>query len=495
MIHLNKVTYRYPFQESPAINGVSLKAEPGSITLVTGRSGCGKSTLIRLINGLCPHHFKGELTGEVSVCGVSNTDATVGEIATRAGTLFQDPESQFFALNVADEIAFALEWRGLSPEQMQGRIQAAAATTGIEHLLDHEILHLSEGEKQRVALASILALHPKVIILDEPSANLDPEATQALGETLATLAENGATVFVVDHRLYWMRGIATRVVIMEQGRIAEEGPFSILEDETLRHRHGLRSAEVTNPCDRLPEPKEKLDGVSVANLTFGYKGKQPLFEEATFCLPKGAVTALVGPNGVGKTTLVRLLTGLEKTRKGLFYLRGEPVRPATLLKQSAVVLQNSDHQLHMKSVRQELETAHRLGTGNGPFTVEGLADHLGLAPLMDRHPQSLSGGEKQRLVIACGLVQGPDLLVLDEPTSGLDGENMGLFAQLMEKAVGVGVSVALISHDLELLARVCRYALHLGTEKPPAARCATLKAGCQCALPLVPRGKSHWPQV
>ncbi|MHC1752708.1 ABC transporter ATP-binding protein [Humidesulfovibrio sp.] len=475
MIRFENVSFNYPFRPDAAVSGVSLRVRPGELVLVTGASGCGKSTLVRLANGFARQHFQGSVAGRVLIGGRDSAERSVAEIARDMGTLLQEPEAQFFTLTVADELAVGHEWRGLEPDLIRARMAEAAADFGLSGLMEQSTLNLSEGQKQKVALASILTLAPRALALDEPTANLDPESTEELAAKLLELKAKGMAVLVSDHRLYWLRGVADRVLVMERGRVAAEGPFAMLDDPQLRQRYGLRQSRVEDPRPALPDPESAVvapqgtPSLEASGLCFGYPGRPLLFQNASLSLPKGRVVGLLGPNGAGKTTLAMLLTGLATAKGARFSAQGAPVRPANLLRRSGIVLQNTDHQLHMRSVAEEALSAMRAAGGPlpqaGPVEADpkvlGLLRRYGLEGLAGRHPQSLSGGEKQRLVVACGEAKEPNLLILDEPTSGLDGANMELIAQRLRVLAEGGCCVLLISHDLELLGRVCHCALRL----------------------------------
>lgn len=481
MIRFENVTYTYPFQTRPAVSDISFSVRPGELVLCTGASGCGKSTLMRLANGLCPHYFQGALEGRVLIGGEPTDARPINVIAREVGTLFQDPEQQFFALNVEDELAFAHEWQGVSPEDIAAKIDEAARAFRLGPILSSSIHELSEGQKQKVGLASILSQGPRALILDEPSANLDPEATEDLARKLAELKARGMAILVVDHRLYWLEGVADRVLVMKKGEICAMGNFALLEDEGLRAACGLRDCHVEDVRRLLPENRPPHEGAKesgerglrVEGLSFAYKGQAELFHRVSFSLRPG-VTALIGENGAGKTTLARLLTGLNRTREGRFFIDGAGIAPEALLGRVGIVLQNADHQLHMKTVTQELEVclelARRLSAAKGPggeeaFSAEALLDMFGLSSLAGRHPQSLSGGEKQRLVISCAFAKRPDVLILDEPTSGLDGGNMLRIARALELLAERGACVLVITHDLELMKLSCTRALRLPLAK------------------------------
>lgn len=463
MLRFTGVSYRYPGATTAAVEDISLEVRPGELVLCTGPSGCGKSTLIRLANGLCPHFFRGHLQGTVRVQDLETTAVDLHELACRVGTLFQDPENQFFALTVEDELAFTHEWRGTPPAHTLEKVALAAKRFALQPLMGASILDLSEGQKQKVALATIISLGPGVLILDEPSANLDPGATMALAGELRRLREEGMAILVVDHRLYWLAETADRVLVMDKGRIVAEGGFDLLHDGAFRRRHGLRADRIPDPRPHLLRAEDMAGVLQGRGLCFTHRNGPTLFQDAHFSLPAG-ITGIIGDNGSGKTTLARLLTGLNRLQSGELLLHGRPLRPEELLRRSSIVLQNTDHQLHMHSVRSELIMAAAAGRPHAP-AQEARADELlhlfNLGHLAQRHPQSLSGGEKQRLVIACGMARHPEILILDEPTSGLDGHNMALVAQSIRTAANQGAVVLLISHDLELLALSCDAGLHL----------------------------------
>ncbi len=460
MLHFSSVTYAYPHAGAPAVRDISFGLAPGEALLCTGRSGCGKSTLTRLVNGLAPHFLRGTLQGEVRVAGQNTLDTDPAALAGHVGTLFQDPERQFFALTVGDELALSLQWRGGRADEITPATAEAAALLGIEDLLEHTIFGLSEGQKQKVALAALLAARPGLLVLDEPSANLDPESTAELARTLLALKKRGIALFIVDHRLHWLRDLADRVLVLDAGSIAAQGDFALLEDAGLRARHGLRAVDVPDARESLPESSpESADAAFFAceDISFAYPKGAPVFDGLDLSFAPGKVVALLGENGAGKTTLARLLTGLERPRRGRVAAGGKTPRPRELARHTQVVLQNAGHQLRMGSVAAELRDA---AAGAVPDSErEGAVrlhlEQYGLTHLTERHPQSLSGGEQQRLAVACAAVRRPRMLILDEPTSGLDGESMRRMAESMRRAAEAGACLLVITHDLELMDRVC----------------------------------------
>ncbi|PIE52044.1 ABC transporter [Candidatus Fermentibacteria bacterium] len=450
MIVLDRVSYTYPFQKTKALNGIDIRVKPGELVLLTGESGCGKSTIARVVNGLIPHYFKGKLEGSVTVNGRDTVETVVGEISRSVGTLFQDPEQQFFCTDVYSELAFTEEVRGINPETVSETVSSYAEKYDISHVLDSSIYSLSEGEKQKVALASIMVPEPKCLVLDEPSANLSPEATEKLAEELIQLKENGYAVLVVDHRLYWLDGIADRVMVMQKGCIVQEGGFDILRSNELRNRYGLRNCSVST----VPkEEGEFTEGLEIKDLSFAYGKKPPIFTNYSASVQAGTVTALRGPNGVGKTTLSRLLTGLLKAKTGKIFLNEKELKPAELLEVTSLVLQNMDHQLYSSTVLEEV---------NGRT---GILEMLRLDRFAERHPQSLSGGQKQRLVIAAALSRDPRVIILDEPTSGLDGANMDIIGQMLRMEAEKGKVIMVITHDLEFIDRCCNRQIEMKAEQ------------------------------
>lgn len=466
MIRLENVTYKYPYQDREAVKNINLSVKSGEVVVCTGVSGCGKTTLIRLINGLCPHYYKGELTGDVFICNENTKDKTIGELSNYTGSLFQDPEQQFFALNVDDELAFALECKGINAETIKKDINKTAHDFKIQHILSSSVNDLSEGQKQKVGLASIILQKAKVIILDEPTANLDVESTYELAEKINNLKSLGYAILIVDHRLYWTKDIADRFIVMSKGEIIKEGDFNILLNDEFRKEYGLRDIVIQDNRFNLSDyRKSEKNIINIENLSFNYKGKSNIFNNVSFSIPFG-VTAILGDNGAGKTTLAKLLTGINKNITGKITINNKEIDKKILVKTASLVLQNSDFQLYMKSAYEEIymsvDVSHQNKSEEEKVnTTNNLLNKFDLYHLKDRHPQSLSGGEKQRLVIACAVAKEPNIIILDEPTSGLDGRNMMRTTNILRDLADTGVAVVVITHDLELINNICQYAIRL----------------------------------
>ena len=452
MIEVKNVSYIYSDSKEKALNNVSFTVNDGEIVLCTGRSGCGKSTVIRVINGLCPGYYGGTIEGLVSIDGEITSRMDLTEISRRVGTLFQDPERQFFALNVEDEIVFALEWMGIDRDEIKRRLESVIKRFSLGDIRNNSIAALSEGQKQKVGLAEIVALHGKNIILDEPTANLDPKSTEDLARLLLELKQEGYCIFIVDHRHYWLNSVADRVLVMSNGQIEKEGDFSILDNEKLQKEYGLRKAYVTDRRSLLKDlnPTGTDYVVKGEHVAFTYKDGKTIFKDLNFAVPEG-INVLIGENGIGKTTLSRLIFGLEKLSGGKIEFKDPKGKKPLQL--GSIVLQNTDYQLNMQTVYQEVAICMTLADGVKPHPdkVMELLEKLDLSALSYRHPQSLSGGQKQRLVIACALAKNPQVLVLDEPTSGLDGANMQRIKNILYEFATDGRAALVITHDLELI--------------------------------------------
>ncbi|MEQ2368349.1 ABC transporter ATP-binding protein [Adlercreutzia equolifaciens] len=466
-VQLEGVSYTYPGAAEPTLRSVSLEVPAGQCVVATGPSGCGKTTLSRLVNGLVPHVYAGEVTGRVLVGGTEVAAWTPDELGVRVGSVFQNPRSQFVNLDVASEIAFGCENLGLPRAEVIERVEEAAAALGIRPLLDRSIEELSGGQKQAVILASALAMRPAVFVLDEPTASLDTASMMRLAEVVAALKAQGKTVIVSEHRLWWLHGVADRVVLMEEGTVvgdwdaASYGALPRAERAAL----GMRAWTVAEMEEEMaarvevapaasvegsPAPATgaaAAEGLAAQSLTVAFRRNPPVLEGLSLAVAPGRVLGIVGRNGAGKTTLLRCLSGLTRERAGSVALDGRALaareRPGTV----HLVMQEPGYQLFADSARAEL----RLPDAE----ADELLAAFGLAACAERHPLSLSGGERQRLAIAAGIAQGARALVLDEPTSGLDRANMERVAAALRRVAAAGVAVALVTHDYEFLCAVC----------------------------------------
>ena len=471
MIRAENLSYVYPFQKARALDGVSFDLRRGEAMLVTGASGCGKSTLLRILNGLIPEHFRGTLAGGLEIAG-NVCPLSLERISRCVGTVLQCPEEQIMATTVEEEVALALEWQSCPVAEMRRRVGDAMSALGIAHLASRSVFSLSSGERQKCVIASVIAAQAQIVVMDEPTANLSPEATEELAGLVAQLKRRGVAVVIVDHRLYWLKGVVDKMLVLKDGRAVYAGSMRDAAANPEFPYWGLRAIDVSRPELRAAAAGEDC-AVEVRYLSFHYRrGMQRVYDGFSCTLPRGRITAVVGANGAGKTTLARLLCGLLKPTSGsMVFHDGGSVSmktPRVRRDRTAFVMQQMDIQLYMKTVLDELlySAPRKVPKRERLADAEKWLDTFGLAHLRRRHPHSLSGGEKQRLVIACALMKRPALMILDEPTSGLDGRNMRIIADVLREYASSGGTVLLITHDLELLSLVADFRLEISRAEP-----------------------------
>lgn len=364
MITIRNLQFQYDAApETNALYGIDLEIRKGECVILTGESGCGKTTLTRCLNGLIPNFFEGTLTGEILYEGVPVNKLEQYELSRKIGTVFQDPRSQFFAVNTTDEVAFGCENLAFSTERINQNVDAAFSRMNIDVLRDRSLFGLSSGEKQRLAVASIYAMDTDVIVLDEPTANLDGETIQNLRELLFTLKAEGKTLIISEHRLSWLGGIADRYVYMRKGRIEKiwgAAEAACLSPDVLRE-YGLRSIQnVLFPTKKTPA-RSDANELTCQNLCI-YYGKQEIIHDLNFHFTwgeEGRIIGIVGANGSGKTTFSKVLCGLMAPRTGEIRLNGKKMTHRELLKKTYFVMQDADYQLFTESVTHEMELAAR----------------------------------------------------------------------------------------------------------------------------------------
>lgn len=463
MISFQNFSFRYEESQDFTLQGIDMTVQTGEFILLTGRSGCGKTTLIRSLNGLIPHFYPGEIRGDLVMDGRSLLDMKPSQLAGQVGTVFQDPRSQFFMTDTTRELAFGCENMGFSREETIGRIARAARDLSLVDHLNRSIFALSSGEKQQIAIGSVYALSPRVYIFDEPSANLDYAATKRLAEIMSTLKREGYTIFVVEHRFYYLRDLIDRVFLIQDGKVEREftrEQFCTLPEKT-RIAYGLRTVYP----EREMENDHKKAGVSsekhllaVQDLAFSYKKGPDVFQHVSFEAHSGDVIGILGHNGAGKTTLLSILTGLLKQRQGEIRFDGKKLTPRQRRSLSYLVMQDTDYQLFASSVEEELSLGIRTDCKE---KVAQTLDALELSEYREHHPASLSGGQKQRVTIGAAIVKDSPVIYFDEPTSGLDYDSMVRVSNLIEQLSNSGVIVFVVSHDFEFIVRTCTEVVQL----------------------------------
>ena len=446
MICIRGLSFKFQDSAAYALKDVHLEIEPGDFVVITGPSGCGKSTLALALGGYLFRQYAGEASGEVKVGGLSTRQAEIFDVAEIVGLVQQNPEAQLCTLTVADEVAFGLENRRLPKSTIQERSEWALEIVGALHLFDRALATLSGGEKQKIAIAAMMAAKPQVLIFDEPTSNLDPTATGEIFKVIQHIREKaGITVIVIEHKLGYLRPFQPRVVRMEQGRIVSDG----------------RDLPRYSPSESVPAPSKRSTPMSnngravrTEHLTVEY-GDSPVLNDLSIDLHTGEFVAVMGDNGSGKTTLLRCLMGLLKPRAGKVVVLGHdtgktPV--SSLARDIGFIFQNPDHQLFAETVWEEAVFAPRnLGLLNEGTSqrVGSLLRRCGLQRYRDTHPHRLSYGEKRRLNLASILSYEPRLILLDEILIGQDSENATMVMDLLREQTLRGSTVVNVTHDPE----------------------------------------------
>ena len=464
MVELKNVSFRYGSENAECMCASSLKnidltVKTGECVLLTGPSGCGKTTILRLINGLIPHFYPGALSGNILIDGGSVKERELYDTALIIGTVFQNPRTQFYNVDTTGELAFGCENRGLPEQEIYTRIDRTVAHFRMASLMDRNIFHLSDGEKQKIACASINVSEPKIILLDEPSANLDYTATLMLRELILRWKAEGKTIIAAEHRIAYLWDIIDRAVVLRDGEIVGEFTGNGKEELTQNQltQMGLRTTVMESPAEmQMDSFREGDRPITLRNFHFAYHGeKKNIVDIPILQIAAGQITAIVGANGAGKTSFLNCLCGLEKRCKGTLEYEGKLYDSKSRKKLCFMVMQDTGNQLFTESVLDEVLISLKKGTANEKETAMEIIRNLDLADFADRHPQSLSGGQKQRLAIACALASGRDLLLLDEPTSGLDYVHMKETAALLEKLRSMGTTILVVTHDSELIRACC----------------------------------------
>ncbi len=459
MIRIDNVTFTYQAEGTAGgVFDIDLTVPDGQVVVLCGESGCGKTTLTRLINGLIPHYFEGNLTGRVEIDGKDVTAQPLYDTARQVGSVFQNPRSQFFNVDTTSEITFGCENLGMPKEDILARLERTVSVLKLENLLDRSIFELSGGEKQKIACAGAFMMEPQVFVLDEPSSNLDADAILDLREVVAYLKSLGKTVILSEHRLYYLSGVADRYIFMKEGRVC--GDYTRREFEAIpeekRRAMGLRAnslaALTVTGREKSSGRTARLDG-----FRFAYKNAPETLHIDSCDIPCGGVVGIIGRNGAGKSTFSRCFCGLER-RCGTVTMDGETLRPKDRLNRCYMVMQDVGHQLFTESVLDEVLISM---AEEDEAAARDILARMDLTVFADRHPASLSGGQKQRLAIASAMAAGRSVVFLDEPTSGLDYRHMLQTAALLRELRQSGKTVYVITHDPELMCECCTDVIRL----------------------------------
>jgi energy-coupling factor transport system ATP-binding protein len=493
ILRFENVSYRYPHVDFWTLRNVDLTIHPGQCVLLAGASGSGKSTLCRCAVGLIPHFHGGELSGRIVVDGLDTRSEPVYRLFSHAGLVFQNPDAQLFNRTVEAELAYGLESLGLPSAEIESRLTRVSSLTGLETYLTRAPHSLSGGEKQRVALGAILALRPRLLLLDEPFTHLDPEGAEMLRTVLRTLEKEDVALVVAEHRLQEVIADFDRLTILCHGKVVGDGPprkvldgdvsqyglnlpslvrlFRALgwpgnpltEDEALQGilSHKLPSSTLVDlnrsgiPSTGSARHPGNGDSVfEMKDVWFDYQGSS-ILRGISLTLTRGECTALVGRNGAGKTTLIKHLNGLLKPKRGTVEILGRntlrtPV--AELARHVGFAWQNPNDQLFQTTVREEVLTGPRALRAYDPAWCERLFERFELTPFLERSPFLLSEGQKKRVSFAAALSSRPELVVLDEPTAGQDESFRRELGRLISELQAEGKTILLVTHDLEFAA-------------------------------------------
>lgn len=462
MIRFEEFSFSYgEEQRRQGIRNVDLRIRPGECVLLCGSSGCGKSTLLKSVNGLIPHLTPGRSDGAVSVDGKPVKELPMYELAKRTASVFQNPKSQFFNTDVESEIVYSLENRGMSASEIDRHLEKTMKTLRLEELRGRSMFALSGGEKQQVAFAGAYISDAPVILLDEPTANLDGEAIWKLRSILREMKAVGKTVLIAEHRIAWLSELADTVYYMMNGRICRrwsEKEFFLME-EAERKNLGLRTlhAHAETVAEGESMKKNAEPRLEIRNLTLMHR-ERVVQQDLSCSLAPGAILGIIGMNGAGKTTLLRTLAGLAEPKAGKILLSGKPMRARERRMHFGMVMQDVNCQLFSDSCEKEC----RLGNPDvDSSSAKKLLAEVGLSELSEHHPQSLSGGQKQRLSFAVCKASHKDILLLDEPTGGLDYHGMRALGDALSSLAEEGKIVLVATHDMEFASTVCHRFLHL----------------------------------
>jgi len=491
LIRIRGLNFTYNGADRPALRNINLTIEDGQFVLITGASGGGKSTLCRVFNGLVPHFYGGKIGGKAEVQGMDILKTPPRELATKVGMVFQDPENQLVTTDVEREIAFGLENLGYPKNLIARRIEEALDTASIANLRFARNNELSGGEKQKVAIASVLALHPEILVLDEPTSELDPQSAEEVLRLLERLNDElGLTVILIEQRLDRVVHLVDRMLVMGDGKIIADGtpgevmngdigglgiglpPVIRLMRELKSHNAPVNGLPLTVKDARLRLQKV-LQSVKTADFAggganlkpivnmdkvwFSY-GERAVLKNINLDIDRGGFIAVMGRNASGKTTLVKQLNGLLKPSKGKIRLEGVDTRKSTVAELSrrvGYVFQNPNDHLFADTVEDEIAFSLRnRGADENHITsaVEVMLDEFELGRYRKSYPRNLSGGEKQRVALASVLVGEPEVIVLDEPTRGMDYILKKKLVDYLDDYRRKGNTVIMVSHDVETIA-------------------------------------------
>lgn len=502
LIDICGLTFTYPRKKKATIEKFDLKIKKGEFVLLTGVTGCGKSTVLKMLNGQIPHSSDGQMQGEVFIKGIDTNESKIIELSKIVGMVFQSPEDQSFALNVYEEIAFVLYNRGVASFEIKNRVDEILKTVNLESEKYSSINELSGGQKQRLAIAAVVIAKPEILVLDEPISQLDPKGARKILELVKKLnQELKMTILIVEHRVHEVLELATRLILMDQGRIVLDIPsIDVVNYTKVLNEYHIRIPQILDLADGLEvklqrlnydellnttkkffnkelstglnecfevggfkeatvkdvvkkEPKESI--LKINNITCGYDGKVPVLEKFSTTFEKGEFITLMGTNGAGKSTLLKALVGLLPILEGNIGFQGE--NKAEIIPEIGMVLQNPDFMLFNQTVKKEVSFILEQKYNQVDYWDEWcdkLVKELKIFDLLDDFPLALSRGQRLRVAIASALAIKPKVLILDEPTTGQDVGHISDIIKVLKAFVKDGGTVIFCTHDSEVAAKI-----------------------------------------
>ena len=454
MIEIRELSFKYKGGANYSLKDINLKIKKGECILLCGKSGCGKSTLLKLINGIIPEVYDGDICGSVRVNGINTFTTEIHELSKFVGSVFQNPKTQFYTTNTTDEIAFGLENYGIDTETINKRITEVEKDLRLERLMNKNIFNLSGGEKQKIAIASTYALSPEIFVLDEPSSSLDIKSMKELSQTIENLKAMGKTIIIAEHRLWYLKDIVDRAIYMEDGKIIREYNMEEIEklSEDERLKTGLRHSSYKDiNLVNNEESFNEESSLEIRNLIFK-RNARTILSIDNLKFSYGNIIGIVGENGIGKSTFAKIVCGLYKTNDEEILKDNRRFNRRNRIKESLLVMQEVNYQLFTDTVFDEILLTSKIRDKN---IVNTYLKDMELENIIDRNPHTLSGGQKQRVIILSALLSGKKILFFDEPTSGLDYRNMKIVAKNIKKVKKKDRLILIISHDIEFLESVC----------------------------------------
>lgn len=453
MIEIRELSFKYKGGANYSLKDINLKIKKGECILLCGRSGCGKSTLLKLMNGIIPEFYDGDISGSVMVNGMNTFTTPIYKLSKDVGSVFQNPKTQFYTTNTTDEIAFGLENYGLDRAEINKKIEEVKNIFNLEALMNRNIFELSGGEKQKIAIASVFALDPKVFVFDEPSSSLDIDSMRELSKIIEKLKSVGKTIIIAEHRLWYLKNVVDRAIYLERGEIIKEYSMEEIQNltEEERLKAGLRHTELQDGnFKRKKNTLKNVTELEIYDLLYKRK-KKTILKIDILNFKRGKIIGIIGKNGIGKSTFARIVCGLEKQSSGRICKCGRQLSSKNRIKNSLLVMQEVNNQLFTDTVYDEIN----LTSDTDDEKINICMVDMQIAELKKKNPHTLSGGQKQRVLILSALLSNKSLLFFDEPTSGLDYASMKVVAENIKNFKEEKDLILIISHDYEFLEEVC----------------------------------------